>query len=77
MGGETEKELLKILEVAVDREKGAQDLYKKGARLAVKPEIKKMFQLLEAEERKHEELLTKEYHEVKKRLGLKILHPDE
>ena len=76
MGGETEKELLKLLETALARERAAEDLYHRGAELAQRPEVKAMFAKLAAEEHRHEELLLQEYHAIKKRLGLKILHDE-
>lgn len=77
MGGDTEKEILSILEEALKRERAAYNLYSRGASLAEKTEIQKVFQQLAQEELGHEKLLTEIYHEYKKRLGLKVLHPDE
>lgn len=74
MGGDTEKELLKLLETALASERAAEDLYRIGAELAPRPEVKAMFERLAGDERRHEELLRQEYHAIKKRLGLKILH---
>jgi len=76
MGGDTEKELLKLLEDALVRERSAEDLYRHAAELASRPEVKKMFLKLAGEEQKHEEVLRREYHAIKKRLGLKILRDE-
>ncbi len=76
MGGDTEKELLKLLENALASERAAEDLYRIGAEMAARPEVKAMFTKLADEERKHEELLRQEYHAIKKRLGLKLLHDE-
>lgn len=76
MGGETEKELLKLLETALARERAAEDLYRIGAELTQRPEVKAMFIQLAGEEHRHEELLRQEYHAIKKRLGLKVLHDE-
>lgn len=76
MAGETEKEILLIIEEAIKREKAAQALYIRGAQLAVHPEIKQVFVNIAKEEKKHESLLSGIYHEYKKKLGLKVLHND-
>ncbi len=76
MGGDTERELLKLLEDALGRERSAEDLYRVGAQLATRPEVKEMFLKLAEEEKKHEEILRLEYHAIKKRLGLKILRDE-
>ena len=44
MGGDTEKEILSILEEAIKRERAAYNLYSRGFRLAEKAEIKNMFE---------------------------------
>jgi rubrerythrin len=77
MGGDTEKEILSILEEAIKRERAAHNLYSRGASLAEKSEIKEVFERLAQEELHHEKLLTDIYHGYKKRLGLKVLHPDD
>jgi len=76
MGGDTEKEILHILEEAIKREQAAQALYSRGALLAVHPEIKQVFEKIASEEKKHESLLTDIYREYKKKLGLKVLHSE-
>lgn len=76
MGGETEKELLKLLETAIASERSAEDIYRVGAGLAKRPEVKAMFERLADDEHRHEELLRQEYHAIKKRLGLKVLHDE-
>jgi len=73
MGGDAEKEILKLLEEAMQRERSAEDLYRTGAELAKRPSVREMFLKLAAEEMKHEETLRREYHAIKKRLGLKLL----
>ena len=77
MGGDTEKEILAILEDAIKRERAAYKLYSRGAELAEKEEIKNVFQKLSQEELGHEKLLTEIYRDYKKRLGLKVFHPDD
>ncbi|MBI5177716.1 MAG: hypothetical protein HZA04_00470 [Nitrospinae bacterium] len=77
MGGETEKEILKLLEEAMQRERTAEDLYRTGAELAKRPAMREMFLKLAVEEMRHEETLRKEYHAIKKRLGLKILRDEK
>lgn len=76
MGGDTEKEILSILEEAMKRERAAYNLYSRGASIAEKREIKDIFQKLAQEELGHEKLLTGIYHDFKKRLGLKVFHSD-
>ena len=76
MGGEIEKEILGILEDAIQRERAAYKLYRRGRDLAEKGELKKIFSILAEEEQQHEKLLRQVYYEYKKRLGLKVLHPD-
>lgn len=76
MGGDTEKELLKLLEDAMASERLAEDRYRLGADLAARPETKAMFHKLADEEKRHEETLRAEYHSIKKRLGLKLLHDE-
>ena len=77
MAGDTEKEILAILEEAMKRERAAYNLYNRGAGLAENEEIRGIFEKLAKEEMGHEKLLTGIYHEYKKRLGLKVLHADE
>lgn len=77
MGGDTEKEILKLLEDAIAGERAAEDIYRVGAELAKRPEVKAMFLKLAEEEKKHEETLRAEYHAIKKRLGLKLLHDEK
>jgi len=77
MGGDAEKEILKILETAMKREIDAEKLYRRGAEIAVRPEVNKMFIKLADEEKKHEKVLRDFYRETKKRLGLKIFGEDD
>ena len=76
MGGETEKEILRVLEEAIKREQSAQALYSRGAQLAVHPEIRQIFSTIAKEEKKHEKLLSEIYREYKKKLGLKVFSQD-
>lgn len=76
MGGKTEKEILLILEEAIEREKAAYRLYSRGEELAAKGEIKNIFAMLAREEQGHEKLLKQVYYDYKKRLGLKLLRPE-
>ncbi len=46
MSGETEKEILKILEEAIKREKAACQLYRRGMDLAENQKIKGVFAML-------------------------------
>lgn len=77
MSGEIEKEILAILEDAILREQAAYKLYSRGKELAEKGELKKVFSMLAEEEQNHEKLLRQVYYDYKKRLGLKVLHPDD
>ena len=76
MGGETEKEILKILEEAIQREQSAYRLYSRGESLAGKSELREVFAMLAKEEQGHEKLLKQVHHEYKKQLGLKLLDKD-
>lgn len=76
MGGQTEKEILRILEDAIEREKAAYRLYSRGEALAGKSELKDIFAMLAKEELGHEKLLKQVYVDYKKRLGLKVLRED-
>lgn len=76
MSGETEKEILTILEEAMQREKAAYKLYRRGCELSSKSELKGVFSMLADEELGHEQLLKKIYHDYKKQLGLKVLKDD-
>lgn len=73
MAGETEKEILKILEDAISRENAAHGLYKRGEELSQNEEMQKVFSMLAGEELKHEELVREMYYKYKKQLGLKVL----
>lgn len=77
MSGKIEKEILEILEVAIKREKAAYMLYSRGKELSEKQELKKIFTMLADEELGHEQLLKQVYHDYKKKLGLKVLRPDD
>ena len=77
MGGETEKEILGILEEAIKREKAAYRLYTRGKELSENLEIKGVFSMLADEEQGHEKLLKQVFHDYKKKLGLKVLKNDE
>ena len=77
MGGKTEKEILLILEEAIERERAAYRLYSRGEALAEQWEIKQVFAMLAKEEQGHEQLLKQVYFDYKKRLGLKVLRPEE
>lgn len=77
MSGVIEKEILKILEEAIKREKAAYKLYRRGKELSEKPELKKIFTMLADEELGHEQILKQVYHDYKKKLGLKVLRPDD
>jgi len=77
VGGETEKEILVILEEAIRREQAAHQLYSRGEALAGKDEIRQIFAMLAKEELGHEQLLKKVYYDYKKRLGLKVLQPEK
>lgn len=77
MSGETEKEILGILEDAIQRERAAFKLYNRGKELAEKGELKKVFTMLAEEEQNHEKLIRQVYYDYKKKLGLKVLHPDD
>ena len=77
MAGDDEKEILRILDLALKREKASKDLYSRAAELADKQAIKRIFKRLTKEEKQHEQIIRELYYKYKKRLGLKILHTDE
>ena len=77
MSGETEKEILKILEEAIKREQAACNLYNRGMELIDNPKIKGVFAMLAEEEEGHERTLKYVYLDYKKELGLKVLKDDE
>jgi len=77
MSGETEKEILEILEEAIRREQAAYKLYSRGSELAEKEELRRIFTMLAAEELGHEKLLKGIYYDYKKKLGLKVLQADD
>lgn len=68
-----EQKLLSILEEAIKEEKKSATRYRHGAKLSADPELKGMFEKLEADEIRHEKELKDQYYEIKKRLGLKII----
>ncbi len=77
MAGGDEKEILRILDVALQREAASKELYSRAAELAERPAVKRIFKRLAREEKQHEEIIRELYYKYKKRLGLKILHTDE
>ncbi|MFQ5432790.1 MAG: ferritin family protein [Nitrospinota bacterium] len=77
MAGDDEKEILRILDIALKRETASKELYSRAADLAEKQAVKRIFKRLAREEKQHEEIIRGLYYKYKKRLGLKILHTDE
>ena len=77
MSGEVEKEVLKILEEAILRERAAYKLYNRGMELSDKGDLKGVFSMLAEEELGHEKLLKQIYHDYKKQLGLKVLKEND
>jgi len=77
MSGETEKEILDILEKALGREKSSGDEYSRAAEIAENREVREVFTRLANEEKQHEKTVKELYYKYKKRLGLKILHTDD
>lgn len=77
MGGEVEQVILRILELAIQREQAAYKLYSKGMELIDNPKIKGVFTMLAEEEQGHEKTLQQVYHDYKKQLGLKVMKNDE
>ena len=77
MGGETEKEILRILEEAIKREQAACKLYNRGMELTDNPKIRGVFAMLAEEEEGHERTLKYVYQDYKKELGLKVLKENE
>ncbi len=77
MAGDDEKEILRILDLALKREGASQELYSRAADLAEKQAVKRIFKRLAREEKQHEKIIRELYYKYKKRLGLKILHTDE
>lgn len=72
-----EKELLEILEEAIQEERTSAARYRRGSKMATDPEVKNMFDRLAADEIGHEKALKERYYEIKKRLGLKVMGGDE
>lgn len=68
-----ERKLLSVLEEAIEDERMSAARYRHGAKLALDPELKAMFEKLVADEIQHEKVLKDQYYEIKKRLGLKII----
>lgn len=66
-----ERELLAILEQAIEEERSSAGRYRRGAELSSDPDAKKMFERLVQDEEAHERVLKERYYEIKKRLGLK------
>jgi len=62
-------EVLNILKKSIIKEKDAQTIYEKGARIAITPEIKKCFEKLKAQEAKHEKVLMRWYKKIEKKLA--------
>jgi len=77
VAGDDEKEILRILDLALKREAASKELYSRAAELAEKPAVKRIFKRLTKEEKAHEETIRELFYKYKKRLGLKILHTDE
>ncbi|GMT41955.1 MAG: hypothetical protein IEMM0002_0366 [bacterium] len=77
MSAEAEKEILNILKKAIAEEAMAENLYRRGVEIAMRPEVKDIFSKLADEEKKHAAILRDLYHDYKKTLGLKILNEDE
>jgi len=74
MSKHIEEELLEILESAITAEKAAQERYRLAGKIAVRSESKSLFHELEEEEKVHEKKLYEKFIEIKKALGLKIVH---
>ncbi len=72
-----EEELLEIVKEAIESEKRSQLRYERALSRARRPETRAMFEALLAEEREHERLLHEKYEDIKKQLGLKIMHKGE
>jgi len=68
-----EKELLVILEEAIQVEIESAARYRRGVELSDIPEVKAMFERLVADEQSHERILKERYYDIKKRLGLKLM----
>ena len=66
-----ERELLTILEQAIEEERLSAGRYRRGIELSPDPDVRKMFERLVQDEEAHERVLKERYYEIKKRLGLK------
>ncbi len=71
-----EQKLLNVLEKAILEEQASTARYKHGASIALEGEVREMFEKLAEDELEHERLLKKQYYEIKKRLGLKVMKED-
>ncbi|VAX24351.1 hypothetical protein MNBD_NITROSPINAE02-136 [hydrothermal vent metagenome] len=68
-----EEKLLEILEEAIVDEKASAGRYTHALELAREDESRELLKKLARDELEHERLLKERYHEIKKRLGLKII----
>ena len=65
-----EKTMVEIFDIAIEREREAQELYRHAAEMAGPgTDLEKMFRSLEHEEREHEERLIEDYTQFKAKLG--------
>lgn len=69
-----ERELLAILEQAIEEERRSAGRYRRGVELSSDPDVRKMFERLVQDEEAHERILKDRYYEIKKRLGLKTFN---
>lgn len=68
-----EEKLLKILEEAIVDENASTERYQYALSLAKEKETRDLLEKLVKDEMEHEALLKDRYHEIKKRLGFKVM----
>ncbi|VAX22732.1 hypothetical protein MNBD_NITROSPINAE01-313 [hydrothermal vent metagenome] len=68
-----EEKLLDVLEEAILEEIASAARYRHALGLARDDEVRAMLEKLVHDEEAHERILKERYHEIKKRLGLKVM----
>ncbi len=68
-----EEKILEILEAAILDEQTSAKRYLHAMSLAKEEELRDMFQKLAQDEVEHEKALKEKYHDIKKRLGLRVM----
>lgn len=70
------KELLLILKASIEEELAANKRYRRGAELAINPEVKELLESLAMEEEKHAMGLRYKLREIVKKMRLEDLLPE-